>query len=93
MPRITEIRDIKVDAAFAPHMIYVRNADQPGFIGAFGSLLGEAKVNIATFNLGRDKPGGDAICYVAVDSRVDDALLAKIEAIPQVKRARRRLAF
>jgi D-3-phosphoglycerate dehydrogenase / 2-oxoglutarate reductase len=92
VPRIVEIRDIKVDAAFAPHMIYIRNDDKPGFIGAFGSLLGDAGVNVATFNLGRDKPGGDAICYVAVDSRVDDALLKKIEAIPQVKRARR-LAF
>jgi D-3-phosphoglycerate dehydrogenase / 2-oxoglutarate reductase len=92
IPRITEIRDIKVDAAFAPHMIYVRNADKPGFIGAFGSLMGSAKVNIATFNLGRDKPGGDAICYVAVDSPVSDELIAKIEAIPQVKRARK-LAF
>jgi D-3-phosphoglycerate dehydrogenase / 2-oxoglutarate reductase len=92
VPRITEIRDIKIDAAFAPHMVYVRNDDKPGFIGAFGSLLGEASVNIATFNLGRDKPGGDAICYVAVDERVSDELVAKIEAIPQVKRARR-LAF
>jgi len=92
LPRITEIRDIKVDAVFAPHMIYVRNADKPGFIGAFGSLMGEAGVNIATFNLGRDKPGGDALCYVAVDERVSDDLLAKVEAIPQVKRARR-LAF
>jgi D-3-phosphoglycerate dehydrogenase len=92
VPRIVEIRDIKVDAAFAAHMIYIRNDDKPGFIGAFGSLLGDAGVNVATFNLGRDKPGGDAICYVAVDERVDDALLKKIEAIPQVKRARR-LAF
>jgi D-3-phosphoglycerate dehydrogenase / 2-oxoglutarate reductase len=87
--RITEIRDIKIDAAFAPHMIYVRNADKPGFIGAFGSLLGEGGVNIATFSLGRDTPGGDAICFVAVDSRVSNDLLAKVEAIPQVKRARR----
>jgi D-3-phosphoglycerate dehydrogenase / 2-oxoglutarate reductase len=92
VPRITEIRDIKVDAAFAPHMIYVRNEDKPGFIGAFGSLMGAAGVNIATFNLGRDRAGGDAICYVAVDSPVDEALIAKIEAISQVKRARK-LAF
>ncbi|MGL4636443.1 MAG: phosphoglycerate dehydrogenase, partial [Beijerinckiaceae bacterium] len=92
IPRIVEIRDIKVEAAFAPHMIYIRNADKPGFIGAFGSLLGDAGVNVATFNLGRDKAGGDAICYVAVDDRVDDALLTRVEAIPQVKRARR-LAF
>jgi D-3-phosphoglycerate dehydrogenase / 2-oxoglutarate reductase len=40
-------------------------------------------------NPGHDRPGGDAICYVAVDSPVDEALLKKIEAIPQVKRARR----
>jgi D-3-phosphoglycerate dehydrogenase / 2-oxoglutarate reductase len=92
IPRIVEIRDIKIEAAFATHMIYIRNADKPGFIGAFGSLLGTAGVNVATFNLGRDKQGGDAICYVAVDEQVDDALLDKIEAIPQVKRARR-LAF
>jgi D-3-phosphoglycerate dehydrogenase / 2-oxoglutarate reductase len=51
--------------------------------------MGNAGVNIATFNLGRDKPGGDAICYMAVDSRVPDDLLKAIEAIPQVKRARR----
>jgi D-3-phosphoglycerate dehydrogenase len=92
VPRIVEIRDIKIDAEFAPHMIYVRNADKPGFIGAFGMLLGQAGVNVATFNLGRDKAGGDAICFVAVDQEVDADLLAKIEGIPQVKRARK-LAF
>jgi D-3-phosphoglycerate dehydrogenase / 2-oxoglutarate reductase len=87
-PRVTEIRHIAVEAEFAPNMIYVRNADKPGFIGAFGSLLGQAGVNIATFNLGRDKPGGDAICFVAVDEPVSPELLRAIEAIPQVKRAR-----
>jgi D-3-phosphoglycerate dehydrogenase / 2-oxoglutarate reductase len=89
VPRIVEVRDIKLDAEFAPHMIYVRNADKPGFIGAIGTLLGGAGVNVATFNLGRDHAGGDAICYVAVDSEVSDALLKSIELLPQVKRARR----
>jgi D-3-phosphoglycerate dehydrogenase len=87
-PRVTEIRDISVDAEFAPHMIYIRNDDKPGFIGNFGTLLGESGVNVATFALGRDKPGGDAICFVSVDQAVSDELLRKIEAIPQVKRAR-----
>ncbi|MBL8574674.1 MAG: phosphoglycerate dehydrogenase [Hyphomicrobiaceae bacterium] len=87
-PRMVEIRDIQMDAEFAPHMIYIRNADKPGFIGAFGMLLGNAGVNVATFNMGRDVPGGDAICFVAVDDQVSQELLDKIEAIPQVKRAR-----
>ena len=47
-PRVTEIRHIAVDAEFAPHMLYVRNADKPGFIGAFGSLLGETGSSTAT---------------------------------------------
>jgi len=68
-PRIVEIRRIAMDAEFAPHMLYIRNDDKPGFIGQFGSLLGEAGVNIATFNLGREKAGGDAICFVAVDEK------------------------
>ncbi len=51
-PRVIEIRDIAVDAEFAPHMIYVRNDDKPGFIGRFGTLLGESGVNVATFALG-----------------------------------------
>ena len=87
-PRVIEIRDILVDAAFAPNMIFVRNADKPGFIGRFGTLLGDAGVNVATFALGRDRPGGDAICLVAVDEPVSPDLLRRIEAIPHVKRAR-----
>jgi D-3-phosphoglycerate dehydrogenase len=87
-PRVVDIRDIAVDAEFAPHMIYVRNDDKPGFIGRFGTLLGESGVNVATFALGRDRPGGDAICFVSVDEPVSDELLRRIEEIPQVKRAR-----
>src|SRR3712207_5193873 len=87
-PRVIEIRDIAVDAEFAPHMIYVRNDDKPGFIGRFGTLLGDAGVNVATFALGRDRPGGGAICFVSVDEPVSDELLRRIEEIPQVKRAR-----
>jgi D-3-phosphoglycerate dehydrogenase len=87
-PRVVEIRNIAVDAEFAPHMIYVRNDDKPGFIGRFGTLLGESGVNVATFALGRNEPGGDAICFVSVDQPVSPDLLRQIEGIPQVKRAR-----
>ena len=73
----------------APHMLFVRNADKPGFIGRFGMVMGEAQVNIATLNLGRDKPGGDAICIVAVDEPVSDEVLAKVRALPQVVRVNR----
>ncbi len=87
-PRVIEIRGIEIEAPFAPHMLYVRNHDRPGFVGRFGTVLGEAGVNIGTFNLGRDREGGDAIAFVAVDAPVEEAVLARIRAIPQVKRVR-----
>jgi D-3-phosphoglycerate dehydrogenase len=50
-------------------------------------VLANAGINIATFHLGRNVPGGDAICLVAVDGKVPDAVLAQVRAIPQVMQA------
>ena len=88
-PRIFQIRDIDMDFEVMPHMLFVRNQDRPVFIGQFGSIMGEAGVNIATFNLGRERAGGDAIAIVAVDEHVSDNVLAKVSALPQVLRVRR----
>jgi D-3-phosphoglycerate dehydrogenase len=91
-PRIIQVRDIGMEFELAPHMLFVRNADKPGFIGRFGMVMGEAQVNIATLNLGRDKPGGDAICMVALDEPLSEEVMNKIRALPQVVRVNR-LAF
>jgi D-3-phosphoglycerate dehydrogenase len=88
-PRFIQVRDINMEFEITPHMLFVRNADKPGFIGRFGSLLGEQGVNIATFNLGRERAGGDAICIVSVDEAVSPDLLAKVKALPNVVRANR----
>ena len=88
-PRIIQVRNIDMEFELAPHMLFVRNLDKPGFIGRFGTVLGEAEVNIATLNLGRDKPGGDAICIVATDEPVPDDALTKVKALPHVVRANR----
>ncbi len=88
-PRIIQVRDINMDCELAPHMLFIRNIDKPGFIGRFGTLMGEAGINIATFNLGREKPGGDAICLVAVDEPVSDEVLSRVAALPMVLRVRR----
>ena len=86
-PRLVDIKGIRVDAEFSKSMIYVTNADKPGFIGQFASLLGDAKVNIATFHLGRNAPGGDAIALVEIDGEAPADVLAKTLALPHVKQA------
>ena len=87
-PRLVDIKGIRIDAEFAPSMIYVTNEDKPGFIGHFAGLLGDAKINIATFHLGRTAPGGDAIALVEIDGPVPPDVLAKVQALPQVKQAK-----
>src|SRR5437868_9033461 len=91
-PRLIQVKGINMEAEFAPHMLYVTNEDKPGFIGRLGTLLGNAGVNIANFNLGRSSQGADAIALVQVDEAVPGPVLQEIGTLPWVKQARA-LAF
>ena len=86
-PRIVNIKGIRMDAEFGPSMIYITNLDKPGFIGRFSSTLGEAGINIATFHVGREAPGGNAIALIEIDGELPDDVLAKVRALPQVQQA------
>jgi D-3-phosphoglycerate dehydrogenase len=87
-PRLIQIKGINMEAELGPHMLYVTNEDKPGFIGALGMTLGNAGVNIATFNLGRTGPGEDAICLVEVDGPIPAAILSTVEKLPLVRQAK-----
>jgi D-3-phosphoglycerate dehydrogenase len=91
-PRLIQIKNIDLDAEFAPHMLYVTNEDKPGFIGRLGTLLGEAQVNIANFNLGRSGPGLDSIALVEIDGAISEDVVNRIRKLPLVKQAKA-LAF
>ena len=87
-PRIIDIKGIEIEAAFAPSMLYVTNADKPGYVGALGQTLGAAGVNIATFNLGRAAEGGEAIALVQIDGDISPDVVAQVEALEHVRQAR-----
>jgi len=84
-PKIVEVKDMTLEADFHPFMLLINNLDKPGFIGALGTLLGEARINIATFHLGRQSAGGDAIAIVGVDQVVPEPIQAKLRALPHVR--------
>ncbi len=88
-PRIIQVKGIEMEAQFYSHMLYVTNQDKPGFIGRIGALMGEVGINIARLNLGRDKPGGDAILLIAIDQAADDSVIARIKGIPHVNRVQK----
>ena len=86
-PRFVDIKGIPMDAKMGPHMLYLTNKDKPGFIGGLGTVLGNAGINVATFNLGRSEIGGEALALIEVDQEVDESVLDELRALPQVVRA------
>lgn len=88
-PRIVEVEGIAMDARLAPEMLFVANDDKPGFIGRLGTLLGDAGINIASFHLGRDCAGGNAIALLEIDEPPSDRVLTDVHELPHVIRAHR----
>jgi D-3-phosphoglycerate dehydrogenase len=88
-PRIVSIENVPIEAALTPYMILVRNEDKLGMIGALGTVLAEAKINIADFRLGRLSEGKTAIALVSIDTALTDPVFDKIKAIPQIRDVQR----
>src|SRR4029077_3090652 len=42
----------------------------------------------ATFHVGRDAPGGNAVALIEIDGDLPEAVLAKVRALPQVQQAK-----
>jgi D-3-phosphoglycerate dehydrogenase len=87
-PRLVDMFGIRVEAELEGEMIYIVNEDRPGFIGRLGTILGEAQVNIGTFHLGRRAAGEEAVALVSVDNHIEPETVAKLEAIPGVRRVK-----
>ncbi|MBI2234644.1 MAG: phosphoglycerate dehydrogenase [Micavibrio aeruginosavorus] len=88
-PRIVDIEGVPVEAAVARNMLFIRNDDTPGLIGAVGTLLGDARVNIADFRLGRIPGKAVAVALISIDGDVPEDVFVKIAALKQVQQARR----
>jgi D-3-phosphoglycerate dehydrogenase / 2-oxoglutarate reductase len=92
-PRLLQVDGIDIEAPLERNLIYVRNRDVPGVIGKMGTILGDHKINIADFSLGRraEEDGGkprEAIAVVHVDGRVSESALrelCKIDAVEVAK--------
>ncbi len=84
-PRLVEIFGIGIEADLDGHMLYIVNEDAPGFIGRIGTLLGENKINIGTFHLGRREAGGEAVLLLSLDTPLPQAVLGEARKLPGVK--------
>jgi D-3-phosphoglycerate dehydrogenase / 2-oxoglutarate reductase len=87
LPRLVLLDGISVEAPLEGTMIVIRNTDQPGVIGAIGTILGRHNVNIANFALGRQ--GDSAVGVVIVDApSVADGVLDEIRKVTGIREVR-----
>ena len=86
---ILRVNDYFMDTTVdSPYLLFVENRDQPGIIGAVGTIAGEHDINISFMDAGRLAPRGQAMMVVGMDEPVPDAALARFRAIPGVVSAR-----
>ena len=85
--RLTRIGAFHVDVQPRGTLLILTNEDVPGVIGRVGTVLGEARINIAEYHQARLAQGGDALAAVSVDGGVDEQVRAQLLAIPGVRTA------
>jgi D-3-phosphoglycerate dehydrogenase len=94
-PRLLHLDGIDIEAPLQGTLLVFRNQDVPGVIGRIGTILGEHKINIANFALGRSngnaavKPGASgagatALAVLQLDGEVSDTVLKELRAVPAV---------
>lgn len=86
-PRVTRIGNFIVDVTPRRTLLVLTNADVPGVIGRVGTLLGDARVNIAEYHQARLSEGGEALAAVSVDGNVDGAVRARLLSLPDITSA------
>ncbi|MET0262120.1 MAG: ACT domain-containing protein, partial [Rariglobus sp.] len=87
-PRIVSINGREVEVAAEGKLLVLENVDQPGMVGAVGTLLGKNNVNIADMSLSRLTPGGTAYMVVRVDTEPSESARAELKSNPAIKQAK-----
>jgi D-3-phosphoglycerate dehydrogenase len=82
--RLVRINGFYLEAVPEGFILMLNNRDVPGVVGAVGMLLGEAKINIAGLQLGREQVGGMALSLVHVDERIPAPVLERLRQLPNI---------
>ena len=87
-PRIVRVGVFRVDTVPRGTCLLIRNRDQPGVIGAVGTVLGAANANIAEYHLARRRGGGRSLGVVRIDGQLPPDILrdlTELDAVDEVQ--------
>jgi D-3-phosphoglycerate dehydrogenase len=83
-PRLVRLNTFRLEALPAGPMLLVFNNDVPGVIGALGTELGRAGVNISRMTVGREETSNQNIIFLGTDSVITDEVLNKVRGLANI---------
>jgi len=86
-PRLVRLNSFRLEALPSGPMLLVYNKDIPGVIGALGTTLGAAKVNISLMTVGREEESRQNVILLNTDARISKELLGKVRALEHIEDA------
>jgi len=86
-PHLASLDGFELDAELAGTVLLTRHHDRPGVVGAVGTLLADAGINISSLELSRLSAAGEAMMFVSVDQAVDEATLERLRALDAIVEA------
>jgi D-3-phosphoglycerate dehydrogenase len=78
--RVITIDQFRVDLVAEGTFLFFSNQDRPGVIGKVGTILGDNRINVAGFYLGRETYQGSALGFVSLDGRVPEGVLQEFRS-------------
>ena len=83
--RLVQLGEFRLDSYLDGILMVFPHQDVPGLIGFLGTEFGRHDVNIASMNLGRLKPGGDAVAVLNLDSLPSEEAVKQVAKHPKIK--------
>jgi D-3-phosphoglycerate dehydrogenase len=79
-PRLVQMGPYRLESYLDGVLLAFLHRDVPGLIGYIGTVFGKHNVNIASMNVGRQLPGGEAIAVLNLDSPPPEEALKEVKA-------------
>lgn len=84
---LVSVDGIALESPLGGTTLFIRNNDQPGVIGQVGTILGDNRINIGSFALGRAEENHHAVGVVTVDGEISGEVLGQIRLCSSIRYA------
>lgn len=84
--RVTSIDGVNADFGGDANTLIIHNEDTPGCIAEVTQALARRRINIASMQVFRSSPGGEAVMVLECDSHIPAGIQSQLAAVPGIRK-------